>query len=183
VDVIPDGIDLDKFRPMDKASARANLGVAADKPCILFTSVVQNNPVKRKELADAAFEVVKRKYPNVQILIPENVDHSRMPYFVNASDVVLSTSTHEGWPNCIKEALACNVPFVATDVSDLKEVASRNPICKIADADPEKLGAAMIEVLDDATRANHNLRLEVESMELSRCATAIKSVYEALLKA
>ncbi|MEA5409980.1 glycosyltransferase [Haloarculaceae archaeon H-GB2-1] len=39
-----------------------------------------------------------------------------MPVWMNAADVLLLTSKREGFPNTVKEALACNLPVVSTDV-------------------------------------------------------------------
>lgn len=39
---------------------------------------------------------------------------------MNAVDAILMTSKTEGSPQVIKEAMACNYPIVATDVSDIK---------------------------------------------------------------
>ena len=62
-----------------------------------------------------------------------------MPSVVSECDLILITSVYEGWPNCIKEALACNVPFIATDVSDLSEIAKRHSNCRIAEPNPESI--------------------------------------------
>jgi glycosyltransferase involved in cell wall biosynthesis len=51
----------------------------------------------------------------------ENVQHTEVPLWLNASDVVLLTSIQEGSPNIIKEALACNVPVVSVNVGDVAE--------------------------------------------------------------
>lgn len=179
ISVIPDGIDLKKFYPMDKAAARNRLGITGSAPQVLYTSLNQASPIKRKNLAQEALSVARRTYPDIQMLVPENVDHDMMPVFVNASDLILCTSTHEGWPNCIKEALACNVPFVATDISDLAEISARQPSCKVAADDPDHLGQAVVAVLNEK-RGDH-LRGEAELMEVSVSAGALRGVYEALL--
>jgi len=177
--VIPDGIDTRKFQPMDRAAARAQLGLPADMPQILYISLSQTSPIKRKKLALDSLNVVRVKYPDVKMLAPENVDHDLMPVYVNASDLILCTSTHEGWPNCIKEALACNVPFVSTDISDLGEVARRTQSCRVADDNPLELGRAVVEVLD--SRVKEDLRSEALAMDVQVSAAALKKVYEAML--
>jgi len=147
--VLPDGVDLGVFKPMDKRSARAALGEADDTaPWVLFSSVVADNPVKRRELARTAVLVARRTMRQIRLIEMTNVAHDRVPLYVNAADVILLTSTHEGWPNIIKEGLACNVPFVSTDVSDLREVAGRAPGCIVVDeASASALGNAILETL------------------------------------
>lgn len=179
VTVIPDGIDLEKFRPIDRGAARGQLGLPENTPQVLYVSLSQNNPIKRKKLALESLDIARLKHPGIRMLAPENVDHDAIPVYVNASDLILCTSTHEGWPNCIKEALACNVPFVATDISDLGEIARRKTSCKVADDDPVELGRAIIEVLDAGKK--EDLRAEVESMDVAKSAIALKKIYEAAL--
>lgn len=183
VTTITDGIDLNLFTPGTRDIARERLGIDQNGKYILFTTLHDYNPVKRKYLAQAAVSVAQRKYPDVKILMPVNVNHEEMVDYMNASNLSLITSTHEGWPNCIKESLACNVPFVSTDVSDLREVAARNPSCKVVTAaDPELLGQAIVEVLED-NKPVGDLRGEVQSFEIHACAASLKSLYEALLAA
>ncbi len=177
--VIPDGIDLDKFKPMDKAQARSQIGIAPDALEILYVSLAHDNPIKRKDLAEKAMAVARRSLPNARLLAPLNIDHDLMPAYVNASDLILCTSTHEGWPNCVKETLACNVPFVATDISDLKDVAARQPVCRVADADAQALGQAIVDVLQDGRKMD--LRSEVRDMDVNHTATRLKSLYQSLL--
>lgn len=51
-----------------------------------------------------------------------NVKHEDMPFYLCAADVLISTSKWEGSPNIIKEAMACNIPIVSTDVGDVKRL-------------------------------------------------------------
>jgi glycosyltransferase involved in cell wall biosynthesis len=62
---------------------------------------------------------------------------------INASNALLLTSIHEGSPNVVKEAMACNVPVVATDVGDVAEVVGQTAGCAVCPRDPEALAAAL----------------------------------------
>jgi hypothetical protein len=66
---------------------------------------------------------------------------------MNASDVLLLTSLHEGSPNVVKEALACNLPVVSVPVGDIPERIGRVPgcvVCKDALADTIVIGLASV---------------------------------------
>jgi len=107
--VIPDGVDLDLFRPMERAAAREQLGFPHDsRPWVLFPTIQSRNPIKRPELAERAVEVARRLVPDLQLRVATGTPHEAMPLLMNAASVVLMTSVHEGWPNSVKEALACN---------------------------------------------------------------------------
>ena len=71
-----------------------------------------------------------------------------MPYYMNACDVLLLTSLHEGSPNVVKEALACNLPVVSTDVGDVRERIGDVEGCGICkDDQPETIATALRQVL------------------------------------
>src|SRR5262249_35573316 len=112
--VLPSPINLTRFVPLDKHAARRALGEPGDgEKWILFNSLDIKNPVKRFRLARAAFDLAQARMGNLRLRIATGLPHERMPLFVAACDLILCTSESEGWPNCVKEALACNVPFVA----------------------------------------------------------------------
>lgn len=177
---LPDGIDLKKFTPQDKISARKQLGIDENSSYILFTSNDKNNPVKRIWLALEALEIAKTEIPNLQILVAEGIEHELMPIYVSSCDLIVLTSSHEGWPNCIKEALACNVPFVATDVSDLKDIATKTTTCKVIDADSGKLAKAIIEVLKFNNK--EELRYLVNDMNIDDYTQKLKATYTEIIQ-
>jgi glycosyltransferase involved in cell wall biosynthesis len=118
-EVIPSGLDLEKFRTLPKKEARKELQLPEDKKLVLFAASTISNPRKRYELAKAAVEIAKERY-DAELIVASCVDHETIPVYMNACDALLLTSVHEGSPNVVKEALACNLPVVSVDVGDVR---------------------------------------------------------------
>ena len=116
--VLPNGVDFEKFYPIDKEIAREKLGWNNHK-YVLFASST-NRPEKNFELASEAVELLNDKEIELDTL--QDIPHDLIVYYLNAADVLLMTSKYEGSPNIIKEAMACNCPIVSTDVGDVKWV-------------------------------------------------------------
>ena len=116
--VIPSGLDLELFRPIPQSQAQTRLGI--DRGGAISCSPRLPNPVKRFKLARAAVECLDPSY-RAGMLVATNMEPCLMPLYINACDVLLVTSAHEGSPNVVKEALACNLPVVSVDVGDVRE--------------------------------------------------------------
>ena len=116
--VIPCGVDLNIFKPIDKVWAREKMKINSDKKIILFSSSF-DRPVKNSELAIKAVGSVS----DVQLIELKNFSRYEVALLMNAADVCLLTSFSEGSPQFIKEALACNAIVVSTRVGDLSEYA------------------------------------------------------------
>jgi teichuronic acid biosynthesis glycosyltransferase TuaC len=109
VAVLPCGIDLDRLRPLDRVQARRELGLDPNGRYLLFPA----DPARREKRVDRARELV----PHGATLIHyDNTPPERVPLYINAANAVLVTSEREGFGLAPLEALACNVPVLATDV-------------------------------------------------------------------
>jgi glycosyltransferase involved in cell wall biosynthesis len=126
--VIPNGVDFDKFKPIDKSTALIKTGWDISRQHILFAAN-PNRPEKNYKIAKEAFDLLDNK--DLELHFLENVSNNDMPYYFNAADVVLLTSLREGSPNVIKEAMACNIPIVSTNVGDVKKVLKDTKGCYI----------------------------------------------------
>jgi len=128
--VVPNGVNFKKFKPIQREKALEITGWDANKKHVLFAA----NP-KRKEknyqLAKAAFDIMNDASVELHVLV--DVPNNLMPYYFNASDVILLTSLWEGSPNVIKEAMACNCKIVAVDVGDIKKVIGDTYGCFVTD--------------------------------------------------
>ncbi|WP_276261488.1 glycosyltransferase [Haloglomus litoreum] len=120
-EVIPHGVDLDVFRPADRTAARERVGWPTMGHQVLFP-YPPDRPVKNYPRAQQVVAAARdRLDAPVELRTVQGVPHDRMPDYMNAADALLLTSDHEGSPNAVKEAMACNLPVVATDVGDVAE--------------------------------------------------------------
>jgi glycosyltransferase involved in cell wall biosynthesis len=135
-EVIPMGIDFNLFHPIDQKLCRESLHMDPDNVIILFIGDPAR-PEKRYALAASAVNLVKSLIPerSIELKIVNNKSIYSMPYYLNAANLLLLTSAHEGSPVIIKEALACNLPIVATNVGDIKERISQVEGCYICEDD------------------------------------------------
>lgn len=181
ISVITDPIDLEMFNFAIKNNDSNDLQKRSnEKKYILFTSIHKKNPIKRIDLAHKAIQIAQISDPNIEIAIASGIDNKDMPSFISSCDLVLLTSHYEGWPNCVKEALACGLPFISTDVSDLSEIASRRNNCRIVTEEPEIIAKNILEVLQMGK--DISLIDEVRNMSLNHAYNKVISFYELALK-
>jgi glycosyltransferase involved in cell wall biosynthesis len=174
--ILKSGVDLDLFKPGDRAEARARLGWPLEPRVVLFVCADPRLPaVKRPELARSVVERVKKELPDAELRIVAGLDPSALPDYYNAADILLLTSATEGSPNVVKEALACNLPVVSTAVGDVPRMLAGAPNCHVTAARIEEMAARIVEVLRSGTRTRTRERMEAYSLE--RTSAALLEVY------
>jgi len=150
--IVPNGVDLDRFRPISKDIALKETGWDSSKKHILFTSN-PNRVEKNFALAKEAFDYIDDDSLELHYL--KDVANDKMPYYYNASDVVILTSFWEGSPNAIKEAMACNIPIVSTRVGDVEELILYTNGCYISNRfDYKEFALIIIRALKFGRRTN-----------------------------
>lgn len=173
-ELVPFGVDTDLFRPIDRDRARERVGWAPDRRHVLFpydpSRAVKDHPRARR--------LVDRLPDDVVLQTVSGVPYEEMPYYVNASDVLLVTSRRESGPMVVREAAACNVPVVATDVGFVADVLAGVEHCHVADGDDELL-AALESVLAGEGRSDG--RTAVDSLSLDRMAERLVATYRTAL--
>ena len=178
--VIPSGLDLEMFRPMPVAEARSFLGLPPDKKLILFAASTIDNPRKRYWLAKEAVDLLSKKM-EAELIVANNVPHTSIPYYMNACNALLLTSVHEGSPNVVKEAIACNLPVVALNVGDVEKrirgiegcFVSERPTAQALAADLEKVFLRQQRI---------NGRDSVVELHESKIASKVIEVYRTALQ-
>jgi glycosyltransferase involved in cell wall biosynthesis len=119
--VLPCGVDLERFKPIARAEARAQLALDQRRAYVLFASDPAR-PEKRVELARELAATL-----DVELLTLGGVAPARVPLWINASNAVLVPSEREGFGLATLEALACEVPVLATPVGIHAEVLDELP--------------------------------------------------------
>lgn len=167
---IPNGCDLDVFRPADRFSAREELGLDKQNRIVLFVGRLAH--VKG---VDVLLEATERALPRVPELhlwlvgdgplrsvlerrcegalkghvhfagaaAPEEVAK-----WMAAADVVCLPSYSEGCPNAVIEAVACGRPVVASAVGGIPELVDESCAILTPPGDAEALSAALVEALE-----------------------------------
>lgn len=119
--IVPSGVDMDLFRPIDQEVAREKVGWDKDGTYVLFP-YSPDYERKNYPLAEAVVNDCESRISNEIIFkTVYNEPIGKIVYYMNAADAVILTSKYEGSPNTVKEAMACNVPVVSSNVGDVKE--------------------------------------------------------------
>jgi D-inositol-3-phosphate glycosyltransferase len=173
VGVVPCGVNMELFKPIDKGDARRKLGLT-DEKILLFVGridplkgidkLIKTIPLLRNQGRlklvvvggdeNSRLELEELKQLANDLNIWESVDfrglvkQEQLPYFYSAADVCIAPSYYESFGLVPLEALACGTPVVATDVGDLKNIIKQGETgCIVADNSPEKLAEGIASML------------------------------------
>jgi len=141
--VIPNGIDLEVFRPADKRAARAALGLPYEKTIVLFVGAMARlSPFKDYPTFEAALRLLTPDAAsNLFALIvgddasdrmeqigavptrriPYQVEPQRIATFYRAADLFIHAARAEVWGLTATESMACGTPVIASAVGGLPE--------------------------------------------------------------
>jgi glycosyltransferase involved in cell wall biosynthesis len=178
VDVLPNGVDSDRFRPVDAATARRELGLPADNKVVLFVGMLI--PIKGIEYLLEAIRVVAHKDENAifafvgeghlkskiverledladRVVIAGSRPSTETPLWMNAADILVLPSLSEGRPNVVLEAMACGTSVVATPVGGIPQLLQDGKTgLLVPTRDSEALARSLLRLL-----RNEDLREEL----------------------
>ena len=175
--IIPNGVDLEKFRPLLPEERDCHLAANGKKKVLFLGSRTKSG--KNFPLAQAALQQPGMEY--AEMIAPYPVSHEDIPWYLNEADVLVFPSFMEGSPNVIKEAMACNCPIVSTDVGDVRWVLGNTPGCYIASFDArdfaEKIHLAL-NANNITGRTNGRQRIIDLGLDMDTVARRIADVYK-----
>lgn len=172
--VLPCGVDVERFKPMPRAEARAALNLNPTGRYVLFPAD-PNRPEKRHDraLATVAGET------QAELIALGNVDPTAVPLYVNAANAVLVPSERESFGLAVLEALACNVPVLATPVGIAPDVLENLAGTLCAPFDATAWRAALMPHLDSPDPRIDG-RARAERFSTDRMAAAVVDAWRDL---
>lgn len=151
--VIPNGVNMELYKPLDKEHSLEQLGWQGNDYHIVFGA----NPArteKNYELFLDALNQISEEFDNVQVHHLHGLNRREVSLYYNAADVLVLTSKSEGSPNAIKEAMACNCPIIATDVGDIREVVDNTAGCFVTGFSPLEIADGLRQALTNRKRTD-----------------------------
>lgn len=130
-EIIPCSVNTKLFEPKDIAKAKSK----AVK--VLFPSA-RTRYVKDFPLYQRTCNVLREKYGlNIDEYYLENLSRQQVAELFCQMDLLLMTSISEGSPQVVKEAMACNLPVVTTNVGDVSVLLEGVANCYVANSRDE----------------------------------------------
>lgn len=173
VEVIPNGLNTETFRPWDRDIARDLFNLDHDETVILFGSVgATSDPRKGFDLLAAALDQLQEISNNLRLVIfgasePADGDDLSHPTtytgYLNdeqslallyaAADVMIVPSRYEGFGQTVSEAMACGTPVVAFDATGPSDIVDHRDNGYLAEPyDPADLTEGIEWILADEGR-------------------------------
>lgn len=203
-EILPNGIDVNIFKPVDKITARKMLNLPLNKKMVLFGAMnPQANPVKGYKHLVAALHHVRNEHLNFLIFgtsypqkhlglkyeahyLGKFADDLSLAVVYSAADVVVVPSVQENLSNVIMEALACGTPVVAFNIGGNGDmIAHQQNGYLAAPLEAKDLANGIDWVIEDADRW-HQLsatarKQVVENYSLEKVAYQYKELFSELI--
>ena len=179
--LIPNGFDLDLYRPDRDANSRLKVELGLPERAILVGLVARFDPMKDHRTFLAAAEMIHAASPEVQFVLcgrgvdktnewlAQHIKQNRLhgivhllgyrediPYIMAGLDIACSASIGEGFSNTIGEAMACGVPCVVTDVGDSARIVGDTGRI-VPSKDPGAIANACMELIQLGEEGRHTM--------------------------
>jgi len=174
-EVIPNGVNMKIFFPADKYSAKVRLGYEVSQKLIIFIGD-PGRPEKNYPLAIKVVEILDDK--SIRLVVLDKQSAEAVADHLNAADLLLSTSLWEGSANVIKEAMACNLPVVATPAGDAKELLDDCEGNFVTTFDPGEIAMKVRLVLSSGSSSHGRDKLFKLGLDDISVAERIQGIYK-----
>lgn len=172
--VIPPGVNIELFTPMDQLKCREQLSLPIDKKILLFPA----NPLVLYKGFNYVLEANKLLPEPLKVISGGSIQHSMMPFYINASDIVIQASVFEASPMLVKETMACNRTMLFTDVGDVRDTFGDTPGYFLIDRDPQDIAQKITQALNFGPHTHGRDRLLSLGLSLEQTAHKYKKIIE-----
>lgn len=201
--VIPNGIDLEIFKPLPKKEMKVQLGMDPNRIWILFGAASLTNPIKGADKLAKAVKCLESEgfmvgcavfgkgdlkiSPGIAVLNFHNVQSDvRLSEIYSAADVTVVPSLIDNLPNIVIESFACGTPVVCFDKYGLSEMVShKNNGYKAYPGDANDLANGIRWCLANDTRhrslCEQSRNTAIESYSIEKCCTEYIQVYRRMI--
>ncbi len=203
-EIIPNGIDTEKFTNLSKDEVRNKLGIKKDEKIIIFVGTLKF--VKGIQYLVEAMKIISKNNPEAKLILIGDGDerenlkkfveslglvgcinflgrkpNEEIPEYMVASDIFVLPSLSEGFTVTILEAMASGLPIVATNVSGLPEITKEGENGFLVEPKNSQQLAEKILFLfqDDNLRkkiSENNLK-KAQNYSWSKVVKSLESVY------
>ena len=205
--IIPCGVNLDRFKPQDKISARRQLALSIDDPIILYVGrfasikgldrllksfsyltrpslprlVMVGGDGEHSPMLRQLQSKAKALHIENRVMFAGRVDQETLPQYYSAADVLVVPSYYESFGLVALEALACGTPVVTTSVGAMENIVKDGVTGYVAkDSDPQHY-ARLIEAILLKQEQNglspSEIRSSVAEFTWSRSASMLLDAY------
>ena len=145
VQVISNGVDVQRFQPRDSREARRRLRLMGEGPILvsvgslieskghhlLTAAVAEVLPRFRRlrlyVIGEGVYrprleELIRKKHLQDNVFLMGSQPNEELAFWFSAADLSCLMSSREGWPNVVTESLACGTPVLATSVGGIPEI-------------------------------------------------------------
>jgi glycosyltransferase involved in cell wall biosynthesis len=204
IEVIPNGIDLQQYRPIEKTAARKHLSITTDDRLILFGAMDPTANARKgfshlqsglQHLAASGWD------KHTRVIVFGTTESTRLPLsdfpvqhipplqrdedlaaLYSAADVFVAPSLQDNLPNTVMEALACGTPCVAFNIGGMPDLIEHRKNGYLATPrDNESLARGIAWVLEDLSRwqqLSHQARaFTLEHFDLRNASTFTPGKY------
>lgn len=162
IHVEPNSVNLQKFHPRNKLEIRRKLNLPSKAKIVIFVGrfISDKGPLRVLEalnqLNGAVAGIFIGKGPQdingSHVLLKGTFPHEYIPELMNAADVFILPTLHEGSSNVIVEAMACGLPIIASDIPEIRSQCHNSFAILVDPMDISQIKNAIETIFSDEDR-------------------------------